>query len=71
MKSDPGHPCRKTGSTFKLVQVLVGTNPGLLEDIFRFDVVNDDRTDDAIQALVIAAHQYFVEPGLACAHQID
>jgi len=71
MKGDPGHPGRKTSSTFKLVQVFVGTNPSLLENIFGFDIVDDDGANHPIQALIVPAHQQFIKRGFASAHEID
>ena len=38
----------KNWLTFKLIQVFVGTNPSLLENIFGFNVVDDDGTNHPI-----------------------
>ena len=68
---DPGEPCREWCATLKLAKVLVGVNISGLHDVFRFGVIADNGPRDTVEALVVAAHDDFVQGGLSRPHPLN
>ena len=68
---DAGEPGGEGRAGGELVEVLVGADVGVLHDVFGFAVVVEDGASDAVEALVVAAHEDLVERGLSCADAVD
>src|SRR5947209_19821224 len=65
MHRDAREPRRESRASSELGEVLVGPHVGILHHVFRLSSIAQDRVSDAIKTLVVAAHQEFVERGLA------
>ena len=60
--AEPGRKGRPAG---ELAQVLVGPDPGFLGDLLGLVVARQDRARQAVDALVVAAHEDLEELGVA------
>ena len=61
----------KAAPAGELVQMLVGPDPGFLGDLLGLVVVRQDRARQAVDALVVAAHEDLEELGVARADSSD
>jgi hypothetical protein len=69
--SDAGEPGGEGRTGGELVEMLVGADVGVLHDVLSFAVVVEDGAGDAVEALVVAAHEDLVKCGLSCADAVD
>ena len=61
-----GEPGRKEGSAFKLSKMLERTGVCILHNVFRLVLVLNDRSDNTIQAPVVASNDHLIQVVLAC-----
>src|SRR5207248_8244077 len=61
-----GEPGRKEGSAFKLSKMLKGACICILNNVFRLVLVLNDRSDNTIQAPVVASNDHLIQVVLAC-----
>lgn len=56
---------------FELAQMFIGAYPGVLQDVLRFSIAHDDRSDGAKEALIVPPHQQLIKLRLAPANAAD
>jgi hypothetical protein len=71
VSSDLGQPRREPGAPRKLVEVRVCANLRFRHDVFGFFRISQHHSRDAIQPLMVAAHQSVIEGGFTCANPLD
>lgn len=55
----------KGGAGSELIEVFVGADVSVLHDVFGFGVAVQDGAGNAVETLVVAAHDDFVQPNLS------
>jgi hypothetical protein len=70
MNRDSGKPGGEGGSTFELPEVLIGAHIGVLHNVFGLVTITENRYHHAVKALVVPAHDDFLERGFAGQHTL-
>ena len=73
MNRDAGEPRGEPGAVRELLEVQIGVDVGLLDDVLGLALVVEDRSGDAVEALVVAPHQHLEARGVPladCAHEL-
>jgi hypothetical protein len=65
---DAGEPGGEPGPSRELIEVAEGADVRVLHDVLGFGVVGEDGAGDAIEPLVVAAHEHLEQAGLAIPH---
>jgi hypothetical protein len=68
---DARQPRREPGGAAELIEVRVGVDIRLLHHVLDVTIVAEDGANGAVQPLVVAAHQDFVEGDVTAADALD
>src|SRR2546425_13359162 len=71
MDRNTRQPSGKRCASGILVKVLIGPDVSILHHIFRFGIIVQNRASDTIQALVVPAHDNFVQSRIAGFDPLD